>query len=163
MEVSRQSMAEQFRLLKNHELRQLANSAEMTELAREVAAGELEARGIAFHRQRPPAASEPGREESRDADDDAERGGGDDVDLVQVARYLDPMEAEILRSRLEAEGIFVVLTDHNMGGVNPFFAVVGGARVLVPEPQLDAAREVVKAVARGDYKLDDQSDTGNPA
>jgi hypothetical protein len=157
MEVSRQSLAERYRLLEDDELIALVNCDEMTELARQVATAELESRGIARPMRQAPLRSEPAREEPSCLDDRMEPDG--DADLVQVARYLKPMEAEILRSRLEAEGIFAVVTDHNMGGVNPFFAIIGGARVLVLEPELDAAREVVRAIERGDYKLEDQSDT----
>jgi hypothetical protein len=160
--VTRQSLAAQYRLLGDAELVELANSVEMTELAREVAAAELEARGVTSARQAPAAIrleAEP--EATPDPDHETELDEGD-ADLVQIARYLKPMEAEILRTRLEAEGVFAVITDHNLAQVNPILSpVIGGARVLVRESQRNQAREIMLAVERGDYRLEDEP--GNSA
>ena len=82
-----------------------------------------------------------------------------------VARLLDPLEAEMLRGRLEAEGVPAMVADTQTVQINPLFykLAVGGVRVMVPEAYLARAREIVRADARGDYALDDGTDVGPPA
>jgi hypothetical protein len=70
------------------------------------------------------------------------------------------MEADMLKSRLEIEGVPAVLADAQMIQTNPLIAIaVGGVRVLVPESYSNRAREIVRAVEKGDYALDDNADT----
>ena len=85
-------------------------------------------------------------------------------DLVTVARMYNPLEAEMLRGRLEAEGVPAMVADTQTAQVNPFYKLaIGGVRVMVPEAYLARAREIVRADARGDYALDDGTDVGPPA
>jgi hypothetical protein len=83
-------------------------------------------------------------------------------DLVEVARLLDPVEAEMLRGRLEAEGVPAMVADTHAAHML-FRSLIGGVRVLVPEAGLERAREILKADARGDYAIDDGTDVGPPA
>src|SRR5262249_55517631 len=84
-------------------------------------------------------------------------------DLVEVARLLDPIEAEMLRGRLEAEGVPAMVADKLTATQVLYRYTIGGVRILVPEAYLERAREVVKADARGDYAIDDRTDVGPPS
>ena len=74
-----------------------------------------------------------------------------------IARLFTALDAHLLQSRLEAEGVPTVVVDDNIVQTNPFLTMaVGGVRVLVPELQAERAREIARAIERGDYALDDQ-------
>jgi putative signal transducing protein len=152
MEVTREQLSEKFRLYTDEELRELYRSGDLTPLAREVAATELARRGVDIPTPAaapPPVAPEPAPAPEIEGD------------LVEVARLLDPVEAEILRGRLEAEGVPAMVADTHTAHVL-FGSLIGGVRVLVPEAGLERAREILKADARGDYALDDGTDVGPP-
>ena len=149
MDVTPESLAEKFRLYDDDELLELYRSGDLTELAQAVARTELASRGID-----PPAVSSP----------DAEPEPVVEGDLVMVARIYDPLEAEMLRGRLESEGVPAMVADTLTAQTNPFYKLaIGGVRVMVPEAYLARAREIVRADARGDYALDDGTDVGPPA
>jgi hypothetical protein len=77
-------------------------------------------------------------------------------DYAIAARCLDATEAHVLRGCLEAAGIAAVVTDDQHLQANTLLApALGGARVLVPERDLAAAREVLAAYERGDFALRD--------
>jgi hypothetical protein len=152
MEVTREQLSEKFKLYADEELRQLYRSGDLTPLAREVAAAELARRGVDI----PPPAAAPSPVAPEPAPAPEIEG-----DLVEVARLLDPVEAEILRGRLEVEGVPAMVADTHAAHVL-FRSLIGGVRVLVPEAGLDRAREILKADARGDYALDDGTDVGPP-
>ena len=139
----RVSLLEHFRLLADDALLAEYRSGGLTDLAKEVVVDELRQRKIEL----PDVAHEPADQPQ------AEVIGGD---LALVARRFTAAEAHMLRSLLEAEGIPAVVTDHNAQNVG--WIPTGGVRVLVPEPHLARAAEVVDAVERGDYRLDDRSD-----
>ena len=148
MDVTPESLAEKFRLYDDDELLELYRSGDLTELAQAVARTELASRGID-----PPAVSPT----------DAEPEPTVEGDLVMVARIYDPLEAEMLRGRLESEGVPAMVADTLTAQTNPFYKLaIGGVRVMVPEAYLARAREIVRADARGDYALDDGTDVGPP-
>lgn len=61
-------------------------------------------------------------------------------DLRVVASFATPVEADVLRMRLEAEGIRSVLADESTVGMNWVLGnAVGGVKVLVIESDLEAA------------------------
>ncbi|MFI5013295.1 MAG: DUF2007 domain-containing protein [Hyphomicrobiales bacterium] len=152
MDVTRESLQESLSLLSDDELLGQFHSGELTGLAQEVASAELRSRGVRLTKPEAEAASEERHEEPPDF------GEGD---LVQVARFLTPMEAEILRGRLEAEGVQAMVADTNMVQVNWLLGpVIGGVRVLVSESHLERAQEILKAVRRGDYALKDDAAGG---
>jgi hypothetical protein len=152
MEVTREQLSEKFKFYADEELRQLYRSGDLTPLAREVAAAELARRGVDI--TTPAAAPSPVAPEPAPAPEI-------EGDLVEVARLLDPVEAEILRGRLEAEGVPAMVADTHAAHVL-FRSLIGGVRVLVPEAGLERAREILKADARGDYAIDDGTDVGPP-
>ena len=152
MTITRQSLLERFQLLSDEELLALFHSGDLIDLARDVAAGELRRRGVDLSK---PAAELPADSEDRSGsgDEDASAAG----DLVLIARLFTALDAHLLQSRLEAEGVPTVVVDDNIVQTNPFLTMaVGGVRVLVPESQAERAREIARAIERGDYALDDQ-------
>jgi hypothetical protein len=146
MTVTRQGLLEHFQLLNDHELLAQFHSGELTALAGEVAAEELQRRNLDL--------SKPAVELS--AKSQATLASGD---LVSVASYLTASEAHLLQNRLELESIPAVVTNDLMfQAITPISA--GGVRVLVPETYLERASEIAAAIERGDYALDDQTDVG---
>ena len=152
MTITRESLLERFQPLSDEELLGLFQSGDLIDLAKGVAAEELRRRGVDV--AKPAAEPDTASEHASGSEDEAPSGGGD---LVLIARLFTPIEAHMLQSRLEAEGVPAVVTDDHIVGVNPFLTMaVGGVRVLVPESDVERAREIVRAIERGDYKLDEQ-------
>ncbi len=82
-------------------------------------------------------------------------------DLFTIAQYLDPMEAHTARGCLVAAGIPAVVADNNHIQANQLMApAMGGVRVLVPESFIQQSKEVLEALARGDFALGDDADVG---
>jgi hypothetical protein len=138
MTITRQSFAEHFGRLNDDELVIEFQSGGLTELAREVAAAEIQSRNIDILEQDVPPTS--GSE-----------------DLVLLARFYDVSSAYLLRSRLEAEGLPSIVADaltyqNIIGG-----ALGGGVRVLVPESYFALATEIKNRIDSGTYTLDDNA------
>ena len=66
-------------------------------------------------------------------------------DLVAIATNLAPQEAEMLRGRLQADGIFAVVVDANIARNMWIYGF--GARVLVPKDQAAKALKIKKECA----------------
>ncbi|MBV8746903.1 MAG: DUF2007 domain-containing protein [Xanthobacteraceae bacterium] len=159
MDVTPESLAEKFRLYNDDELLELFRSGELTEMAQTIARAELASRGIDPGRATAPPSRSPDQEPEPEPDSEPVIQG----DLVMVARMLNPIEAEMLRGRLEAEGVPAMVADTLAYQTNVLKLALGGVRVMVPEAYLAQAREIVRADARGDYALDDGTDVGPPA
>ncbi|MGL5825613.1 MAG: DUF2007 domain-containing protein [Nocardioides sp.] len=78
-------------------------------------------------------------------------------DLVRVYATNDLMSAELVRGRLEAEGIFAELKGE---GAGPYR--VGPVQVWVPREDESAAREVLDAVEAGSYLLSEADQDLSP-
>jgi hypothetical protein len=153
MTITRESLSEQFQRLRDEELLGLFQSGDLIDLAKEVAAEELRRRGVEV--AKPATEANTASEDALSSEDNAPSGGGD---LVLIARFFTPVEAHMLQSRLEAEGVPAVVADAQIVGVNPLLTMaVGGVRVLVSESDFERAREIVSAIERGDYRLDEQN------
>ena len=153
MEITPELLAEKFRLYSDEELLDLYRSGDLTELAQTVAHTELASRGIDPGPAGTPSSPLP----------EAQPEPVVEGDLVMVARIYDPLEAEMLRGRLESEGVPAMVADTLTAQTNPFYKLaIGGVRVMVPEAYLAQAREIVRADVRGDYALDDSTDVGPP-
>ena len=82
-------------------------------------------------------------------------------DLVEVARYLVPLEANLVQGCLVASGIPAVLADAHLVQTDMLLApALGGVRILVPQDHLQQAQAVLEAFARGEFALGDDSDVG---
>lgn len=143
MDVTRQELAAHFELLNDNELLAEFQSADLTEAAKDIVAVELRRRGIDLPRIPDELL------ETSDPVPDPDPG-----DLAVVDRVSTPAEAHMLKSRLELEGIPAAVTDDNMAYTLPS-TVVGGVRVLVPESHLERAQEIVRAIKKGDYALEE--------
>ncbi len=65
--------------------------------------------------------------------------------LVTVASFDNPMRAEILASRLEAEGIPTFLGDAEMMSINPLWSpALGGVKVQIREDDAERALEIMR-------------------
>jgi hypothetical protein len=140
MHVTRQSLVEHFQLLSDDELVAEFQDGDLTELAKNVAAEELLRRKI-DPSQIPSELPTDGQITSISGD------------LVLVARYSTAAGAHILKSRLELEGVPATVADDNMAQTLGWVPI-GGVRVLVPDSYIQRAREIVRAIERGDYTLD---------
>ena len=159
MTITRESLLERFRPLSDKELLSLLQSGDLIDLAKEVATEELRKRGVELAKPateelaKPATEANTANEDALGSEDDASSGGGD---LVLIARFFTPVEAHMLQSRLQADGVLAVVIDAQLVGVNPLLTLaLGGVRVLVPESDYERAREIVSAIERGDYALDD--------
>ncbi|QJE00634.1 DUF2007 domain-containing protein [Massilia forsythiae] len=80
-------------------------------------------------------------------------------DMVEVARYLVPMEANLVCGCLVAAGIPAVLADANLVQTDLLLApALGGVRILVPDDCLAQAQAALDAFQRGEFALDEDAD-----
>jgi hypothetical protein len=154
MPITRQSLSERFQLLNNDELLALFQSGDLTDLAKEVAEEELRRREVDLTQ---PAAALPmqGDHGASSGDESTSVSG----DLVLIARYSTALDAQLLQSRLEVEGVPAFVIDDNIVQTNAFLTMaVGGVRVLVPESCAARALEIARGIQRGDYALDENNE-----
>lgn len=75
-------------------------------------------------------------------------------DFVRVASFASPTEAHVLRGVLLSAGLSPRVTDDNTGQGNPWVTqAVNAVGVLVPGPEVGAARDVMAAFDAGAYEL----------
>jgi len=65
------------------------------------------------------------------------------MDFVTVSSAVNPAEADLVRSRLEANGFVVNLKDENDAVSFGFGLSIGGVQVQVPEDQAESARALL--------------------
>lgn len=79
--------------------------------------------------------------------------------FTTVATYADPLEAQIARGLLQAEGIDAHLGDEHAALANwEWRLAIGGTKLRVPEAQAERARAVLQAMDAGDYAIDDDAE-----
>ncbi|GAA4318931.1 hypothetical protein GCM10023149_17300 [Mucilaginibacter gynuensis] len=72
--------------------------------------------------------------------------------IVTLESYYDPMLAQIILARLQANGIDCFIADDNTIGANPFYnQAIGGIKIKVFEHDLEKCRQI----------LAEQIDTGD--
>lgn len=82
--------------------------------------------------------------------------------LVELTRYLTPMDARLAQGCLVAAGIPAVLADANLVQTDLLLApALGGVGILVPEDYLAQAEDVLAAYERGEFALDEDADVGD--
>lgn len=75
--------------------------------------------------------------------------------LVTIASYLNPWEAEIVRARLEADGVPATLANHGHVSVNwQWSMALGGSKVQVPVECRAQALEIVAAYHAGELQAE---------
>ena len=68
----------------------------------------------------------------------------DDERIVTFETYYDPILAEIIKGKLEANGIACYLADDNMGTIMPIYnQAIGGVKIRVFERDLKKSRMIV--------------------
>lgn len=78
---------------------------------------------------------------------------------VIVARYTDPLEAQIACGLLQAEGIDVHLGDAHMALANwEWRLAIGGVKLHVRDAQLAQARDVIRRLEAGEFELPTEDD-----
>ena len=66
------------------------------------------------------------------------------VELVTLLKYLQPVEAHILKGKLESEGIAAAVFDENFSTIYPFAAqLTGGVHLKVRAEDLERAKEIL--------------------
>ncbi len=63
--------------------------------------------------------------------------------IVVFATYYDPMEAQIIKTRLIDAGIQCFLTDENMGGQFPYNQAIGGIKLNLFENEVELANSLL--------------------
>ncbi len=77
--------------------------------------------------------------------------------LATVATFTNPLEAHILRGRLEAEEIpAYVYHEHHIGVYWLYSQVLGGVRLWVHPTHFGKAKEIIEAVRNGEYEIPDE-------
>lgn len=83
--------------------------------------------------------------------------------FITVASYLDPIQAQIARGLLLAEGIDAQLGDEHLALANwEWRLAIGGTRLRVAAADADRARAVLRALDAGEYAIDDEGDPADP-
>lgn len=150
MNNERAELAETFSLLESEELLRRFQSGLLTDLARTLVQEELARRGVSF-----PTLT--------DTEGDADVHAASGRDLFTVARYFIPTDAHIVQGCLMAAGVPAVVADANLVQTNSLLtSALGGVRILVPASYLQQAREVIAAFNRGEFRLEDDIDVGEP-
>lgn len=81
--------------------------------------------------------------------------------LLVVARFFAPLDAYMLKSCLESNGVPAMVADAHLVQANQFLTTaVGGVRVLVRESFFEEAMRIRKAFEAGEYELPDDYDVG---
>jgi hypothetical protein len=133
-------LARRFKEIGDEELLSRYGSGTLNEIAQRVAAAEIASRGLEL----PGPIGTVGEISEYEGD------------FVTVAQFLNPTDAHIVCSRLEASGVPAVVADANLVQMNSLWAVaVGGVRIRVPENRVAEAKEVIEAFNRGDFALPD--------
>jgi hypothetical protein len=65
------------------------------------------------------------------------------MDFVTVASAINPAEAELVRSRLEANGFLVNLKSEDAAFTFGYGSIIGGVQVQVPDDQSESARALL--------------------
>ena len=83
--------------------------------------------------------------------------------FTTVASYIDPIEAQIARGLLLAEGLEVHVGDEHLAVANwEWRLAIGGTRLRVPTAQAARAREILRAMDAGEYAIDDDAAPAAP-
>ncbi|HYC68105.1 putative signal transducing protein [Brevundimonas sp.] len=76
--------------------------------------------------------------------------------MIEIARFADVYEAEIVASRLRAAGYVAVLGGAEHAKVNFLvLQALGGVNLSVPDNQADAARSLLEALRDGAERIED--------
>jgi len=78
-------------------------------------------------------------------------------DWVVVDNFIDVIHADIVRGRLEAEGIPAILGNRHLVTAEWWYSqAMGGVQVMVPSEFIDEAREIIAEIDSGKCDYDDE-------
>ncbi|HKQ15782.1 MAG TPA: DUF2007 domain-containing protein [Steroidobacteraceae bacterium] len=146
MDVSEADLTEHFRILTDQALLERLRAGTLTPFALEVAEREARSRGLEIPIEQPEAAVGAAPDQDYDTDD---------IDLVTIAKFENPLTANVLRACLDSHGIFAFIEGEHLGVANRLMSIRGGMRLQVRSDQVAEAREVIAAFERGDLALDE--------
>lgn len=65
--------------------------------------------------------------------------------LISIYKTFDTIQADIIKSHFEAEGIYCFIRSNDASGTMPYLGISqGGADVMVREEDLEKSRELLK-------------------
>jgi len=143
MKDEREELVETYRDMATEELLDHWESGTLTELAIQLASEEFTRRGVTA-----PPLPQMTEEEGQEAP-------GDEAVFETIARSHAPTEMQILRGRLEADGIPAFVVDDNINETNSVLAEHGGIGLQVPIQYATEAKRIVAEVKSGDLEIDD--------
>jgi hypothetical protein len=148
MEDPRADLGDAYRDMSDEELLRRWSEGQLTDVAMDVAREEFSRRGI----EPPPLARVEAAEPT---------GPEEALTFVTVARSLVPTELQILRARLEGDGIPALVVDEGINRINSLWSIaVGGARLLVPQQFAADAKQIIALVRSGKFSLREGDDLG---
>jgi hypothetical protein len=78
-------------------------------------------------------------------------------DWVIVDNFIDVIHADIVRGRLEAEGIPAILGNRHLATADWLYSqAMGGVQIIVPQEQVEEAREIIAEIDAGKIDYDDE-------
>jgi hypothetical protein len=144
MDPDHDDLIRHFGQMSDDELLRQVGSDALTEAARAIALAEVGRRGLAV-----PVAATPSPPRN------TEYAG----DFETVARFLNPTDAYVVCSCLEAAGVPAMVADAQLAQTNSLWTIaMGGVRVLVPALHVAEAKEVIAAYERGAFALGDEDE-----
>lgn len=77
---------------------------------------------------------------------------GNSKDWVIVDNFIDVIHADIVRGRLEAEGIPAILGNRHLVTADWLYSqAMGGVQIMVPREEIDEAREIIAQIDNGEF------------
>lgn len=138
-------LAAHFRSLDDEELIKQCAPGRLTDVAEATAKAEVLARGLQL----------PEVPESTETDEENIRYYGD---YKSVARFLDPIEAHLIKAHLESCAIPAIVADANLVQTNPFLGgAIGGTSVRVPEAFVPEAHKLIAKFKEGAFQAAEDS------
>ncbi len=148
MQIDREELVKTFANISDDELLERWKGGTLTDIAKEIAEQELTNRKLTY------SDLEFGLEAINDG------GIKDPGGLVTVGRFVVLVDAQIVRARLEAEGIPAILPDEHL--VNAHFGLTGALgliRIQVRRQDASRATEILKLIEDGDFTIEETDPT----
>jgi Putative prokaryotic signal transducing protein len=78
-------------------------------------------------------------------------------DWVRADSFTDILHANIVRGRLEAEGVpAMIANEHTITADWTYSLALGGVRIMVPPQYLTEARDIIRQIDRGEFADEDE-------
>ncbi len=67
-------------------------------------------------------------------------------DIITIATFYDPFKAQIIKTRLESEGIFCFISDGNLFPTHSFFSDQGGVKLKIRESDTNKVLSIISSM-----------------